>query len=266
MNKYYLNMFENLGYSIYNSQTKPLHIYHKNTLDELEYQRVVDFYDRYFDKNKKCVISLDKVMNTIVYDENIWFNIDNMLHGDESQIYDVSLCNTGRAPVTINVAQYTPDVNNLSSPIYTIKVDIGGRDFHGESTLTINQELDHITIITKYGNNEFTRGIPAEAITSDNLIKIIWEYLNNYDHKSYDDVTTDKEKKAYVLKSFKLILPSFKMCLNDVITYWKKIVLPCTIQRKKDELATLPEDELETRYMQYDISDLEDVDRKINRR
>ncbi len=74
MNKYYLNMLENLGYSIYNPQTKPLHIYHKNTLDELEYQRVVDFYDRYFDKNKKCVISLDKVMNTIVYDENIWFN------------------------------------------------------------------------------------------------------------------------------------------------------------------------------------------------
>lgn len=265
MNRYYLSIFDKLGYRILNPNQRELYLLDKETNEGLEKGGIdLEYRDP---KNKKTIIFeerfnrykfyLDKKEYIDFGQENYYFN--------EYGIWCTTLYPDNDTFVIINVGEY-PTCFGLYPPIHglagRVQVDIIHRH-SGKPTKILLVEQYYNKAKAEYSSQKgFKTTVDNERIVKpidctinnymDTIIGFIIENCCNSDNNLIDKRLNEQ---------LYLIRDSLQESLTDVLSYWKEEVIPYGLNRDKERLSLLEKDdsnnqEIDT--IRQEISELEE--------
>lgn len=246
MNRYYVPVIELMGYRILNPNHREYHLYHKNSFEKLEKEYNPWGYEYQDYKNGIRIVYNTTYESFRFYEGGLLLEVGNNGNKDRgegefeifySTIFMDHIHDDTKIMFLVN---QNPVSEDISSSIEVIVEKYG----HGKLMLHIDQLSDK-AILTylhepPYPNNTIQEDnkiiIDPEDCTEDNFINKISTFIKN---------TYTGEYNTENIRSLYVILSALKGCISDLISYWKKEVIPFNIMYKEELLKELDPSKVE---------------------
>ena len=238
MNRYYLPVFDLMGYRILNPNQREYHLYYKNSFEKLEKNYDSWGYEYKDYKNGRRIVYNPSYESFRFYGEDLSFEVGNngnkqTEEGEYEIFYSEIYLDYIHDYAKILVNQY-PVSNDISSSIEVVMRRSSSDDLMmridllpDKAVLTFLHEVTYPDRMFKEDEKIF---IDSKDCTEDNFIKKISTFIKD----TYTgDYNYENKKSLYI------VLSTLKGCISDLISYWKKETIPYNIMDKEEQLKDL---------------------------
>ena len=240
MNKYYLNMIEQMGYSIYRDEFPP-HVYMKNSVDLLKRNVNVGissntffYYENEENTSAKISINDENEISLFVSPEmKLRLKTDNK----PETIYNVAFETPHGKDLNVSVTQNLPVVNNELEHFNYYASSVFFVNYSSKEKWDCRILIYCDRVIIEYLDGT-TKEISIDKFSAKQIVEEIVSVISNINFVNKGDKITDNELKEEYLKGLKIIVPSLKLCANDMLRYVKKYLLPNAIIVKKQQVIS----------------------------
>ena len=240
MKKYYIPVIELMGYRILNPNQREYHLYYKNSFEKLKKEYDSWGYEYYDYKNGRRIVYNPTYKSFRFYEEELLFEVGNngnkKTEEGEFEIFysTIFMDNIHDDTKIMFLVNQNPVSDNISSSVEVIVEKYG----HGKLMLHIDQLPDKAVLTylhePPYPNDQIYEDnriiIDPKDCTANNFIKEISKFIK----KSYTG-----EYNSRNTRSLYVILSSLKVCISDLLSYWKNEVIPFNIMYKEEQLKDL---------------------------
>ncbi len=234
MNRYYLSIFDRLGYEVLNPNQAELHLLYKGTNESVE--KVPSFEGRsYRDKKNKCRIEWDESHNRyyVYLDEKLYLNFG--LDREEefgNGIFNVHIHENDNTFIHISVGQYP--MGNDRQEIARINVTVIDYE-RGTKYFIIRQRYKDAYLIWTE-KMKYKETVEKAINVTDCSFEDYYNHIIDFIDSSIVGQSDNNQSNSRFQKGFYLIDQGLKECLNDLSDYWKNNVLPFVNEEENNNI------------------------------
>ena len=224
MNRYYLSIFDRLGYEVLNPNQSELHLLYKGTNKSVE--KVPSFEGRIYrgEKNKRR-IEWEEAHNRynvyLDFIKIISFGLDSEEVYDDG-IFNVYLFASDNKYAHISIGEYPMDNERHEvARINVTVVDYG----KGTKKFNICQRYKDASLIWTE-RMHYKEPVDKEVIVTDCSFEDYYDQIFSFLDTNLGGLSDNIQSNNRAQKGFYLIDQALRECLTDLSNYWKNNVLP----------------------------------------